>query len=89
MKIRQGFVSNSSSSSFIVNKNCLTEEQIRALHVRCITPIGKYNDNWILIESPNFVSGYTYMDNGQDEDGLEAWLKNNDYPMSEFEWERD
>ena len=28
MKIRNGFVSNSSSSSFIINKKCLTKEQI-------------------------------------------------------------
>jgi hypothetical protein len=31
MKIRDGFVSNSSSSSFVINKKCLTEEQLDAI----------------------------------------------------------
>jgi hypothetical protein len=32
MKIRQGFVSNSSSSSFVIQKKDLEESQIKAIH---------------------------------------------------------
>lgn len=31
MKIRSGFISNSSSSSFVLNKSTLTDEQIHAV----------------------------------------------------------
>jgi len=31
MKIRQGFVSNSSSSSFVLDKNGMTEKQVEAI----------------------------------------------------------
>lgn len=89
MKIRYGFVSNSSSSSFIIRKSQLSEEQLEKLYSVCDSPIGSYSDEWNIHEDGNFVRGSTYMDNGQDEDGLEAWLKENGYPMGHFTWDRD
>lgn len=29
MKVRNGFISNSSSSSFVISKHCMTDEQIK------------------------------------------------------------
>jgi len=89
MKTRLGFVSNSSSSSFIVSKNSLTEEQIEALHDVCLLPIGEYRDEWNLNFRGSIISGMTYMDNGGGEDGLFYWLKINGYPMGAFEWDDD
>lgn len=44
MKIRQKFVSNSSSSSFCVAKCYLTEAQINALSDYCLNDEGEFDD---------------------------------------------
>lgn len=79
MKIRNGFVSNSSSSSFIVAINQLTEDQIEKLMTypaECTFPgewhstdeFGKYyyGDGWNIHknDSGGFITGFTIMDNG-------------------------
>lgn len=97
MKTRHGFVSNSSSSSFIVAKTYLTEDQINRLVEVCNEPVGEYGDVWLIaseqsenLEDDSFyITGFTSMDNGRDDDGLETWLKNNGYPMQAFKWDRD
>jgi predicted transcriptional regulator YdeE len=64
MKIRKGFISNSSSSSFILSKtiddisgSCLpTEEQIKKVKkIKCF--------DFIIGETNQFIIGYTEMDN--------------------------
>ena len=76
MKIRNGFVSNSSSSSFVILKNKLTEEQINQIknHISFVLEnkdmfkhymlnyIDKY-DQWEIKEENNLICGKTLMDN--------------------------
>lgn len=70
MRIRNGFVSNSSSSSFVINKSDLTEVQIlqiidyknqaKILGLNC--SVNDY-DYWEISEDETFVYGQTPMDN--------------------------
>ena len=76
MKIRNGFVSNSSSSSFVIYKQNLTEEQIeKIMNVSeiCLSMTsqdtqdetfwGWDSDPWRLVETELTVEGSTWMDN--------------------------
>jgi len=84
MKIRQGFVSNSSSASFVIEKKNLTNFQIIVIkyHLDLITGLMElaneeesknlyeYCDTgWDIIENNDTISGHTSMDN---------------FPMKEF-----
>ena len=62
MKIRTGFVSNSSSSSFVISKQALTQEKITKL-LEYSGSKDNY-DGWHIKEGKFFVEGYTLMDNG-------------------------
>ena len=58
MKIRNGFVSNSSSSSFIVRKKHLTPKEIEIIRTHtCV------KNDWQLHETDELLVGFTYMDN--------------------------
>ena len=76
MKIRNGFVSNSSSSSFTINKDDITCLQIVAIkkHIEFGNDMGVYGsdiDAWSISESDFTISGYTSMDNFSMRDFLE------------------
>lgn len=74
MKIRNGFVSNSSSSSFIIDKKHLTEEQIDLIvnhfdEIRKRENEGTYNqhihcyDEWSVHDIDDKIEVSTSMDN--------------------------
>lgn len=81
MKIRQGFVSNSSSASFVLKMGDLTDEQVKIIEESLIkintrSDIEFYdmcciNDRWTCFKQPGIIRGDTWMDNGD----LEAWFK--------------
>lgn len=60
MKTRLGFVSNSSSASFILQKSKMSAEQIEA-----ILNIGEEDnkDGWSIYDDDEFIRGSTMMDN--------------------------
>jgi type I restriction-modification system DNA methylase subunit len=76
MKTRNGFVSNSSSSSFIIKKNDLTYEQIESIknHSEEGKNLGiEYaEDEWEITETDETISGSTYCDNFRFQEFFEA-----------------
>ena len=67
IKTRLDFVTNSSSSSFVISKKHLTEEQLEMIRDHSI--IGEQlglecaEEPWQIEENDMFISGYTWMDN--------------------------
>lgn len=67
MKVRIGFVTNSSSSSFLIMKKYLSEKQLQA--IRMHSELGERlhlqwaSDSWSIHENEDFITGETYMDN--------------------------
>lgn len=69
MKVRLGFVTNSSSSSFLIAKKNLTPMQVEAIkhHIQLAARLD--NDKfgwpyeWDIEENEDFITGYTYIDN--------------------------
>ena len=67
MKQRKGFVSNSSSSSFVIHRSDLTRLQLVA--IRHHTTVARWfcmdycDDAWRIEEGDVEISGFTFMDN--------------------------
>jgi hypothetical protein len=87
MKIRQGFVSNSSSSSFIIGKSKLSLWQIDLIYNHIEVAKARFpqivwcnrDDEWNILETVDYIKGETSMDNFDMEKFL--WLigiNNND-----------
>ena len=76
MKTRLGFVSNSSSSSFVIRKVALTRLQIVAIRHHGV--VGKWFDMdhgdmmWEIEEGGGEIRGHTWMDNFSMYDFFEA-----------------
>lgn len=67
MKIRNGFVSNSSSSSFVVALSILDrEEKQKILDYVSLSNTDEYKDHWSICvdEIRGVLYGFTTMDNG-------------------------
>ena len=67
MKIRLGFVSNSSSASFILDKRYLSSENVEK-----IMNFTSSDESWEMEDDDDFIRGFTIMDN----DCLYEFIKN-------------
>lgn len=93
MKIRTAFVSNSSSSSFIISKNILSPKQIQSIYNH-IEESGYhdwdedmgmdyiYSDRWLLREENGFIIGTTWLDNFD----MSDWFEKIGVPLKEVVW---
>jgi hypothetical protein len=62
MKVRNGFVSNSSSSSFIIDRNYLSQVMIDAIIERNNREWDN-GDEWTITLTEKYLYFYTHMDN--------------------------
>lgn len=87
-KYRIGFVTNSSSSSFVISKKFLTGNQIYKIkhHVEDIDkyePRCSKHDQWTIEENEAYISGFTHMDNFD----MWSYLKDIGVPANVIYWD--
>jgi len=63
MKVRAGLVSNSSSSSFVINRSDITSLQEKLIHEHYKESVYDECDNWNITVDDYAVRGSTIMDN--------------------------
>jgi hypothetical protein len=92
MKTRNGFVSNSSSSSFMIDKYYLSDHQIEQIkdykevatkfNEAGIKEFDYIDDYWVIKETPGTIGGDTFMDNFD----MHEFLKFIGVDMHKVEW---
>lgn len=86
MKIRTGFVSNSSSSSFVINKYWLSQDQVQKIcnHTSIGEEMGMSNTDWSwsITDNEKTIEGSTYMDNFD----MREFLENIGVKMNKVKW---
>ena len=91
MKIRNGFVSNSSSASFVLKTNKLSSNQLCRIFELIKedeydgTILKLDSDRWSITKSENEISGHTWMDN----DELSELFSELNIPYTEYKIESD
>lgn len=86
MKVRRDFVTNSSSSSFLIAKKHLDSDQIKA--IRNHSEVGEKlgidcsEESWRIAESNGYITGYTCMDNFD----MGEFLEKIDVNMKHVKW---
>jgi hypothetical protein len=81
MKFRNGFVSNSSSSSFIIPRQYLSYEQIDKIknHGKLVS---NFDDRWHIYEEEDYIEGCCDMDNFN----MREYLENIGVNMEKVSW---
>lgn len=85
MKVRNGFVSNSSSSSFVINLEDISAKQLKKIqsHKLRLEFWQNDDDEWTIDVDDDKVSGHTWMDNFD----MHEYLKDIGVDMSKVKWE--
>ena len=81
MKIRTGFVSNSSSASFVVPKSALT--YLQGQQLLAYNTADENTDGWTVREDGDRLVGWTSMDNGD----MEVYMRKIGIIKDPVQWE--